>query len=135
MYDAALIFLFHVESMFASLRGEGFYTRGEELLAPLGLRRRVISWHCRISSSSRCVAVNASSDRNELFLASAAAGPGSASDLQAMVLVTLARCSISGTPTASTTGGYRLLTPFALSDTARGPLGGNALAIAGLFIG
>ena len=56
-------------------------------------------------------------------------GPGGASDLQAMVLVTLARCSAtSSASTSATTGGYKLLTPFAVSDTAIGAIGGNAAA-------
>lgn len=61
--------------------------------------------------------------------ASAMAGPSSASDIQSMVLMTLSRCASSGTYVARQPGGYKLLTPFALSDTARGALGGNALAL------
>ena len=72
--------------------------------------------------------------------AAALAGPGTASDIQAMVLVTLARCSaIDATAAAasagsSRSGGYKLVTPFALSDTARGALGGNAVAFACLML-
>jgi hypothetical protein len=62
----------------------------------------------------------------------AAAGPSSASDLQAMVLVLLARCSVKTVDAAAaqggTAGGYEMLTPFALHDTAAGALAGNAAA-------
>ena len=58
--------------------------------------------------------------------ASAVSGAGGASDMQSMVIVTLARCSADGAWASST--GYTLVTPFALSDTARGALGGNAIA-------
>jgi hypothetical protein len=60
--------------------------------------------------------------------ASVVAGPAGAVDLQSMVLVTLARCSASGSisPGAAASGGYLLVTPFALSDSARGAVAGNA---------
>ena len=67
-------------------------------------------------------------------VASVASGPGSATDLQAMVLVLLARCSVTGTAKAQTNGGYKLVTPFALSDTARGALGGNAVVFGALLL-
>ena len=68
-------------------------------------------------------------------VASVASGPGGATDLQAMVLVVLARCSVGGgTSNAAASGGYKLVTPFALSDTARGALGGNALAFGALLV-
>jgi hypothetical protein len=68
------------------------------------------------------------------MVASVAAGPGSAADMQSMVLATLARCTTSdaGAASAATTGGYKLLTPFALSDTAVGAVAGNAAALGGL---
>ena len=61
-------------------------------------------------------------------------GPGSASDLQAMFVVTLARCSASSDAAVVAPGGYKLLTPFSLSDTARGALAGNAVALSALLV-
>ncbi len=65
--------------------------------------------------------------------ASVVAGPSSASDIPSMVLMTLARCTLSGAYVARQPGGYKLVTPFAMSDTARGALAGNALALVAVF--
>ena len=70
------------------------------------------------------------------------AGPGSASELQSMAIVSLARCSTSSSgssssataTTAAISKGYSLVTPFALSDSARGGLAGNAVVVGGFFI-
>ena len=67
-------------------------------------------------------------------LASISSGPSSAADMQTVVIATLARCtptSTSSTPEESDAqGSYLLATPLALSDSARGALGGNAVAFA-----
>jgi hypothetical protein len=65
---------------------------------------------------------------------SLAAGPGGASDLQSMVIVTLLSCSPTHAAKGSTSGGYLLLTPFAVADSAGGALAGNALALGALFV-
>jgi hypothetical protein len=67
----------------------------------------------------------------------AVAGPGAASDIQAAVVFTLARCSPTHTRLASHAdepGGFKLVTPFALNDTAAGGLGGNAAAILAMLL-
>ncbi len=67
---------------------------------------------------------------------SAVSGPDSASDVQAMVLLTVARCSVSSTKAAASTpaGAFKMITPFALSDTASGALAGNAIAFAAVVV-
>ena len=61
-----------------------------------------------------------------------AGGPGSASDIQAMILIMMARC-VPSNAAATTSGGYKLMTPFAISDTAGGALAGNAAACGALL--
>jgi hypothetical protein len=67
--------------------------------------------------------------------AAAMGGSSGASDLQSMVVVMMARCRVTNADAAAPSAyseGYKMLTPFALSDTASGALGGNAAAVGAL---